>query len=167
MMFVGYADWSTWARGQAWSVHGFTTSYRYTKHQPFLDRAISAANFILAHLPSSSDLIPFWDYDAPHNSTRPYEPRDTSAAAVFASALVELSRYAPTPEMRDQFLTSAKAIVEQLTSPKYAIYGVKDYKLPAVLANGTVGPYLKNPSNVALAYGDFYFTQAVVRLAKL
>jgi unsaturated chondroitin disaccharide hydrolase len=163
----GYADWSTWARGQSWSVHGFTIAYRYTKHQPFLDKAIGAANYVLTHLPSSTDLVPYWDYDAPHNSTRAYEPRDTSAAAIFASALVELSQYAPTPELKDRFLTNAKAIVDQLSSPKYGIYGDKDYKLPALIANGTMGPYPSSPYNVALEYGDYYLTQAVVRLAKL
>ncbi len=88
---IGYADWSTWSRGQAWSVYGFTTAYRYTKYQPFLDKAIGAANYVLNHLPSSSDMIPYWDYDAPKNSTISFQPRDTSGAAVFASALVELS----------------------------------------------------------------------------
>ncbi len=166
-MFIGYADWSTWARGQSWAVHGYTVTYRYTKYQPFLDKAIGAANYVLTHLPSSTDLVTYWDYDAPHNSTIPYQPRDTSAAAIFASALVELSQYAPTTDLKDRFLTNAKAIVDQLSSPKYMIYGNKDYKLPALLANGTMGPYPKEPFDVALAYGDYYLTQAILRLAKL
>ena len=167
MNLLGYADWSTWARGQAWAVHGYTVTYRYTKHQPFLDKAIGATNYVLTHLPSATDLVPFWDYDAPHNSTIPYQPRDTSAAAVFASALVELSQYAPTSDLKDRYLTTAKSIVEQLSSAKYMIYGNKDYKLAALLANGTMGPYPQNPYDVALSYGDYYLTQAIVRLAKL
>ena len=163
----GYADWSTWSRGQSWSVHGFTIAYRYTKHQPFLDKAIGAANYVLSRLSKISDSIPYWDYDAPYNSTIPYQPRDTSAAAIYASALVELSGYAPTTELKDRYLTTAKTIVEQLSSSKYAIYGNPDYKLPAVIANGTVGPYPHNPYNVALSYGDYYLTQAALRLSKL
>jgi unsaturated chondroitin disaccharide hydrolase len=111
--------------------------------------------------------VTYWDYDAPYNSTIPYQPRDTSATAIFASALVELSQYAPTPDLKDRFLTNAKAIVEELSSPKYIIYGDKDYKLPALLANGTVGPYPRSPYDVALAYGDYYLTQAIIRLSKL
>ena len=163
----GYADWSTWSRGQSWSVHGFTIAYRYTKHQPFLDKAIGAANYVLSRLSKISDSIPYWDYDAPYNSTIPYQPRDTSAGAIYASALVELSGYAPTTELKDRYLTTAKTIVEQLSSSKYAIYGNPDYKLPAVIANGTVGPYPHNPYNVALSYGDYYLTQAALRLSKL
>jgi hypothetical protein len=64
-------------------------------------------------------------------------------------------------------LTNAKAIVDQLSSAKYMIYGDKDYKLPALLANGTMGPYPSNPYDVALDYTDYYFTQAILRLAKL
>lgn len=112
-------------------------------------------------------MITYWDYDAPYNSTLPYQPRDTSAAAVFASALVELSQYASNLTLKDQFLTTAKAIVEQLSSPKYMIYGNKDYKLPALLANGTAGPYPARSYDVAFSFGDYYLTQAIVRLAKL
>lgn len=47
------------------------------------------------------------------------------------------------------------------------IYGNKDYKLPALLANGTLGPYPKNPYDVSLVFSDYYLTQAIVRLRKL
>ena len=166
-VFLGYADWSTWSRGQSWAIHGYTIAYRYTKYQPFLDKAIGAANYVLTHLPSTTDLITYWDYDAPYNSTVPYQPRDTSAAAIFASALVELSQYAPTPDLKDRFLTNAKAIVDQLSSPKYMIYGNEEYKLRALLANGTRGPYPQSPYDAALIFSDYYLTQAIVRLGKL
>ncbi len=45
--------------------------------------------------------------------------------------------------------------------------GNKHYKLPGLLANGTIGPFPGSPYNVALFYGDYYFTQAIVHLAKL
>lgn len=164
---LGCADWSTWARGQAWAVHGFTTSYRYTKYSLFLDKAIGAADYFLSHLPSSTDIIPFWDFDAPCNSTIPYQPRDTSAAAIFASALVELSQYVTMSETQARFLSSAKNIVNQLTTPTYLISGNRDYRLRALIANGTQGPYPNSHYDVATIYGDYYLTEAVLRLFKL
>ena len=124
-------------------------------------------NYVLNHLPSSTDLVTYWDFDAPHNSTLAYQPRDTSAAAIFASALVELSEYIANSDLKEHFLTMAKAIVDQLSSPNYMIYGDKDYKLHALLVNGTTGPYPKNPYDVSLVYGDYYLTQAIIRLAKV
>ncbi len=164
---IGYADWSTWSRGQACGVYGFTMVYRYTRYQPFLDKAIGAANYFLSRLPSSTDLIPYWDFDAPFNSTIPYQPRDTSAAATLASGLIELSEYVMDSSLKDRFLNSSKAIIDQLSSRKYLMNGNKDYKLPALLANATLGPYPKNPYDKAFSFGDYFFTQAVVRLSKL
>jgi hypothetical protein len=63
-------------------------------------------------------------------------------------------------------LISAKEIVDQLSSPTYLINGNKDYKLPALLANGTQGPYPRAVYDVALPYGDYYLTQAAIRLAE-
>ena len=163
----GYADWSTWSRGQSWAIYGFTVTYRYTKYQPFLDIAIGATNYVLGRLSNDTDLVPYWDYDAPYNSTIPYQPRDTSAGAIFASALIELSEYVPTSELKSQYLTTAKTTIEQLSSPKYMIYGNPEYKLPALLTNGSLGPYPKNPYDVSLGFSDYYLTQAVARLTKI
>ena len=148
-------------------MHGFTIAYRYTKYQPFLDKAVGAANYFLSHLPSATDMIAYWDFDAPHNSTIPYQPRDTSAATIFSSGLVELSQYVTDADLKDKFLNSAKAIVDQLTSPTYLILGNKDYILRAVIANGTQGPYPAKPYDVATVFGDYYLTETVLRLMKL
>jgi unsaturated chondroitin disaccharide hydrolase len=148
-------------------VYGFTVAYRYTKYQPFLDKAVGAANYFLSRLPSASDLVPYWDFDALHNSTIPYQPRDTSAAAIFTSGLVELSQYVSDSTLKDKYLTSAKAMIDQLTTPSYLILGNKDYLLRAVMANGTQGPYPSSHYDVATVFGDYYLTEAVLRLIKL
>ncbi|CAF4493491.1 unnamed protein product [Rotaria sp. Silwood2] len=115
----------------------------------------------------STDLVPYWDFDAPHNSTISYQSRDTSAAAIFASDLVELSQYVTARETKDYFLTSAKSIVDPLASPTYLILGNKDYVLRAIIVNGTQGPYSEKPYDIATVLGNYYLTQTVLRLFKL
>src|SRR5690606_13618258 len=45
----GYADESSWARGQAWGLYGYVVMYRQTKDQKYLDFAKGIADFILNH----------------------------------------------------------------------------------------------------------------------
>ena len=85
----GYADDSTWARGQAWALHGLATAHRATGG--YREEARRVARWFLDHLPE--DLVPPWDFDAP--SSESLEPvtavrRDASAGAIAASALLEL-----------------------------------------------------------------------------
>src|SRR3954468_21477991 len=54
--YQGYSDSSTWARGQAWAIYGFTEIYQETGNQAFLSAAETTANYFLSHLPS--DLVP-------------------------------------------------------------------------------------------------------------
>ncbi len=84
----GYSDSSMWARGQAWGIYGYTMCYRFTKDRKYLDFACKIADVYLSKLPE--DLIPYWDFNDP---AIPDAPRDASAAAVVASALIELSGY--------------------------------------------------------------------------
>lgn len=68
----GLADESTWARGQAWAVHGFTEFYSLTGDPSYLETAMRTADFFITHLPE--DGLPFWDFDAPY--TPDVTPRD-------------------------------------------------------------------------------------------
>jgi uncharacterized protein YyaL (SSP411 family) len=60
----GYADNSTWARGQAWAIYGFTMMYRETKKPEFLKTAKAAAKFYMTHPNLPKDKIPYWDFNA-------------------------------------------------------------------------------------------------------
>ena len=99
----GAADVSAWARGQAWGLYGFTMMYRETRNPAYLAQAQKIARFLLNHPRLPEDKVPYWDYDAPGI---PDEPRDTSAAAIMCSALIELSGFAE-PELARQCLAVA------------------------------------------------------------
>ena len=45
----GYADESTWSRGHAWAIYGYTLMYRYTREQKYLDRAIATFEYMRRH----------------------------------------------------------------------------------------------------------------------
>ncbi len=86
---AGYDAESTWSRGQAWAIYGFAIAFRETGDRRFLGTARRTADFYLAHLPA--DGAPYWDFGAPGI---PFEPKDSSAAAVAASGLLLLARLA-------------------------------------------------------------------------
>ena len=67
----GEAVESTWSRGQAWAVYGFTMVYRETGDSRFLDTARRVADYYIDHLPA--DHVPYWDFEA---SGIPNEPRE-------------------------------------------------------------------------------------------
>ena len=95
----GYSCESTWSRGQAWALYGFTMTYRYTRDVRFLNTARATADYFIANLPG--DDVPYWDFEAPGI---PSEPRDSSAAAIAASGLLELSQLDTDATRRQGYL---------------------------------------------------------------
>lgn len=123
---------SVWSRGQAWALNGFTTAFRFTRLQRFLDAAQRAADaFIrLATACCADTLVPLWDFNATAPSLHAV---DTAAAAVAASGLVELSTYTVDPRQSRSYLDAARLLVAGLQSRYLFTPGDSD----AVLRNGT------------------------------
>ncbi len=94
----GYNDESSWARGQAWALYGYTMCFRYTHDKRYAEQAEHIYDFIFSNENMPEDLVPYWDYDA---LNIPNEPRDASSAAIVASALYELNGY--TGRIRNTF----------------------------------------------------------------
>lgn len=154
----GYATDSTWARGQTWAMYGFTTAYRYTHDPRFLDAARRTSAWFVSHLPS--DHIPYWDFDVPDKTTA---PRDTSAAAVAASALLELSTDETDAAAKQADIAAARDILLSLSSPAYA---PRTPGFAAILAHGTQYE-AKGQADTGIMFGDYYFVEALGRYEKL
>jgi len=154
----GYADESSWARGQSWGLYGFVMMHRETGLKRYLDQAQHIAAFLLGHPNLPADKIPYWDYNAPNI---PNEKRDASAAAIMASALVELSWYS-NPELAKKYLAAA---VQQLQTLSSAEYRAQPGTNGNFILKHSVGSIPANSEvDVPLTYSDYYFLEALKRL---
>ncbi|WP_257420749.1 glycoside hydrolase family 88 protein [Bacteroides acidifaciens] len=160
--FQGYSDSSAWARGQAWGVYGYTMCYRFTKNPVYLEAAHKIVRFIMNNRPSEKDYIPYWDYNAPDI---PNAPRDASAAAITASALLELNGYTDDKKLSDDYTEYAESILKQLSSPEYL---AKDKENKGFILLHSVGSFPHNSEvDVPLNYADYYYLEALKRYKEL
>ncbi|MBD3290835.1 glucuronyl hydrolase [candidate division KSB1 bacterium] len=155
----GYADESTWARGQAWGIYGFTMTYRETEDERFLETAQKMADYFIDHLPE--DFVPYWDFNAPNI---PDEERDTSAGAIAASALLELSELSADQQKKLFYRYTAENILRSLCQKPYLAKGTDS---AAVLLHGVGNKPGGKQIDVALIYGDYYLIEALLRYERL
>ena len=157
----GYADASSWSRGQAWGLYGYTFMFRETREERYLAQAESIASFLIDHPRMPKDFIPYWDYDAPEI---PAAPRDASAAAVMASALIELSRFVDK-DLSAKYLNVAEKQIRTLASPEYtATLGENgDF----ILKHGVGSLPHNSEVDVPLTYADYYYLEALIRYKKI
>lgn len=155
----GYAHESAWARGQAWALYGYTMCYRETGLPEFLKQAQHVENYIFTHPNMPSDLIPYWDFDAPEI---PNEPRDVSAASCMASALYELSLYDASKS--EDYKGKADMILQNLT---HGYRAALDKDKGFLLLHSTGSKPGNFEIDVPIVYADYYFLEALLRKQKL
>lgn len=157
----GAADDSSWARGQGWGLYGYVVMYRETKDVKYLKQAKNIADYILNHPNLPADKIPYWDFNAPNI---PNALRDSSAASLIASALLELGGYVDRKEGMHYYDT-AKTILSSLLTPEYiAAVGTNGGFL---LKHGVGNMPKKTEIDTPLTYGDYYLVEAMMRYKAL
>lgn len=157
----GYADESAWARGQSWGLYGYTMMYRFTRDERYLDHAKGIAGFLLNHPNLPADKVPYWDFDAPDI---PNAPRDASAGAVIASALLELQSYVDE-ETAKSYVAVAETIIQTLSGPAYR--AVPDTNGGFILKHSVGNMPDKTEVDVPLTYADYYFLEALKRYQEI
>lgn len=112
----GYSPFTTWTRGQAWVLAGAAEQLEFFERmggrehaalrKELLDAATMTSDFYIAN--TARDGIPYWDTGAPglaympdhldkdSQPDNPYEPVDSSAAAIAAQGLLRLGHYLGT-----------------------------------------------------------------------
>lgn len=155
----GLSDDSMWARGQAWGIYGYTFVYRETQDIRFLEFAQKITDVYLSRLPK--DGIPYWDFNASEYSST--EPRDASAAAIVASALLELSTYVADLSTAQRYRREAENMIAVLSSD---VYQSRD-KNSAFLLHSVGHMPRSREVDTSIIYADYYYIEALIRLQRL
>ncbi|KAF8652756.1 hypothetical protein AX16_004252 [Volvariella volvacea WC 439] len=145
----GYADSSTWSRGQAWGLYGYANMYRLAKFSRYLDTARRLANFFLVNIPADG-IVP-WDFNAPLNPAP--RPADSAAATIAANGLLLLSQYETNANNARRYRDAAIKILNDITTLAW------NPSWQSLLSNGTVH-WPANNYLTGTVYGDYYYITA-------
>lgn len=156
----GWSDSSAWGRGQAWGQYGYAMMYRLTGDERYLEQAEKISEYLLNNLPE--DGISYWDFNVPGI---PYAPRDASAAAVEASAFVQLCTLTKDSVKAETYKAMAEKILRNLAGPEYLAEPGTNH---GFILKHSVG-HFKAGSEVdqPLTYADYYFLEALLKYAAL
>ena len=154
----GASCFTAWSRGQSWAIYGYAMMYRETGDKAFLDFAQKVADYAINHPNMPEDGVPFWDFGAPG------EERDSSAASVMASALLELSG-AVGGKKGEAYRDFAVKQLLALASPAYFSEGGEIGHF--LLKHGVGAKPMDSEVDTPLNYGDYYFLEALLRFRKM
>lgn len=148
---------TAWSRGQSWAIYGYAMMYRETREKRYLEFARKVADFAIGNPNMPEDGIPYWDYGAPG------EERDSSAGAIMASGLLELSGFVGGAKGAEYRAFAVKQLAS-LSSPAYFSEGdeIGHFLLKHGVGHKPDGSEIDTP----LVYGDYYFLEALLRMAK-
>ncbi len=185
----GFSGYTTWTRGLAWAMLGFTELLEYLEEsnskiddlsyvkQVFLKASRATCDFYIEH--SSLDGIPYWDTGAPNlhklgryqnqiaNPFNAFEPVDSSAAAIGAQGLIRLGRLLKSsePEKSRKYTAEGFKILETLLSETYLS---TDIEHQGILLH-TLYHYPNNwdyipdgskvPNSESSMWGDYHLTE--------
>ncbi len=145
----GYGVGSSWTRGQAWALYGFTLSALHTGEKKYSDTARKVAdNFILQMSERDKMGIPI-DFDQPRDCKR----EDSSAAAIAACGLIELGR------LDEKYLEAALSLLEFLVENRLSLDEDKDY-----LLSNCADSFWSNHEQMTLIYADYFLVEALLKL---
>ncbi|MFN8521858.1 MAG: hypothetical protein U0821_01995 [Chloroflexota bacterium] len=160
----GWRQWqaasqdSCWARGHALAVYGFLQLGLLTDDQGSVEIAARLADFALRSLPV--DALPYWDLMLPNPEG---EPRDASAAAILASALIDLGDCVPDPPRQRRYRAGATRLLLALADSCLA----DDEPEPArILRYGSTGLSREGRENESSMVADHFFVEALTKLLR-
>ena len=151
----GYAADTTWSRGAAWAVYGFTTAYNETKNPKFLATAQNVADYILANLPA--DGVPWYDFD---DEGVHYRNRDSSAAAITADGLLRLSEMTSDAGRAKHYRAEGERVAQSLIDSYLTPLNSEDKRVPGMLLYGCS----IRPNTGPLIYGQYYLLETLLWL---
>lgn len=149
----GLAASSTWSRGQAWAIYGFSRAYALTPDQRLLAAATATADYWVRVVPSQC--VAPWDFDA----TGRHVLFDSSASAIAALGLLNLSRQTPDATRSARYRSAALATLRELVKPTWT---PRTGSGPGLLQHQSWAVPLV-PREGSYVWGDAYLLHALIR----
>ncbi len=149
----GFADDGSWARGQAWALHGFGTVYRFTGDRRFLRTAEATADFWLER--TRDHVVPPNDWEEPD----PPRPRESSAAAAAAGGQWQLAGHVDDAARARGYADHAVRTVMALGEPEFL--AAPDEAWEGVLKHGVYHERKGLGVDESVMWGDYWFLDAV------
>ena len=162
----GWRDDSSWARGQAWALYGFGTAYSFTGDERYLKTAIDCADFYLDRTSFEADArygpgVPPNDWEEPQETAQV----ESSAAAITASGLLNLSKLVKDSAQAKQYRDAALTILDTLTGPAYLADETPGWE--GILKGGIYHQRKQLGVNESVMWGEHFFVEAVVKALEL
>ncbi len=150
----GCAVGSSWSRGQAWALYGFTLSHQATGESRYLEAACRIADYFTAHI--RPDGLTDCDFRQPQGTER----IDNIAGACAACGLLELAKAAPEGKA-----ARYRAEAERMLLALDTLCADWSDASPGVLQKCTAA-YNDDGAgrHVNILYGDYFFAEAVAKL---
>jgi unsaturated chondroitin disaccharide hydrolase len=149
----GWRNDSSWARGQAWALYGFTTAYEFSGDERFLRTAQQCADFFIDRSPPSG--IPPNDWEEP----APKQIYESSAAAIAACGLLALSMAVKDAEIARAYRTRAYRILDTLLGPEFLADETPGWE--GILKHGIYHERKQLGVDESVMWGEYFFLSAI------
>jgi unsaturated chondroitin disaccharide hydrolase len=157
----GLSGDSCWARGQAWSLYGFSKVFALTNVDEFLEVSERNAEYWLTHLPD--DKVPWWDFHADLSQPPPRgRQKESSAGAIAASGLLDLARQTRVPAHAVAYRTTALAMLDALVDPEYLASRTEGWE--GILKHGVYHTQKQLGVDESVMWGEFFFVEALTKV---
>jgi unsaturated chondroitin disaccharide hydrolase len=161
----GLAPDSAWARGQAWSLYGYSKCYALTGNHEFLEVAERNAIYWIEHMPE--DGVPYWDFHADLSLPPPLgAQKETSAGAIAASGLLDLAALVrdcekPYGNWRN-YERVALEMLDALVQPEYLAVETPGWE--GILKHGVYHTKKNLGVDESVMWGEYFFVEALTKV---
>jgi len=152
----GWRDDSSWARGLAWSLYGFTAMYALTGRPHLLSTAVANADYWLEHS-GGKNPIPPNDFDEPG----PARAVESSAAACAAGGLIMLAALVPDDRRAERYRERAEQTIRRLCQPEFLAL---EPAWEGVLKHGSYHERKLLGVDESVMWGDYFFVETLARV---